>query len=62
MIDLDVTPPPATTTWSSPPSTACRNTLGVGPPICSESDWMAAGIVELIGMNLSSTSRPRFLK
>jgi hypothetical protein len=34
----------------------------VGPPICSESDWMAAGIVLLMGMNFSSTSSPRLLK
>ena len=61
-MDLEVTPPPATTTWSSPPSTDCRNTLGVGPPICSESAWMAAGMVELSGMNFGSTSSPRFLK
>ena len=59
---LEVTPAPATTTWSSPPSTDCRNTLGVGPPICSESACTAAGMVELIGMNLSSTSSARFLK
>ena len=38
------------------------HTLGVGPPICSESAWMAAGMVELSGMNFGSTSSPRFLK
>jgi hypothetical protein len=59
---LLVMPPPATTTWSSPPSTDCRKTDGVGPPICSESDCTAAGMVELMGTNFGSTSRPRLLK
>ena len=59
---LEVTPPPATTTWSNPPSTDCRKTEGVGPPICSESDSIAAGMVEFNGMNFSSTSSLRFLK
>src|SRR3954463_14665808 len=53
---------PATATRSRPPSTACRNTVEVGPPIWIELDRIAAGMLELMPISVISTSRPRRLK
>jgi hypothetical protein len=57
-----MTEAPAMATRSSPPSTACRNTVEVGPPIWIEFDRIAAGIFELMPIGVISASRPYFLK
>src|SRR5438552_2003893 len=57
-----ITVAPAMATRSSPPSTACRNTVEVGPPIWIEFDRIAAGIFELMPTGVISTSSPCFLK
>ncbi len=53
---------PAIATRSSPPSTDCRNTVEVGPPIWIEFDSTAAGMFELMPISSISASRPCFLK
>ena len=57
-----MTEAPATATRSSPPSTACRNTGEVGPPIWIESDAIAGGMFVLIPINVTSASRPCLAK
>src|SRR5215212_1592068 len=57
-----ITVAPAMATRSRPPSTACRNTVDVGPPIWIEFDRIAAGIFELMPTGVISTSSPCFLK
>ena len=49
-------------TRSRPPSTACRNTVEVGPPIWIELERIAAGMFELMPIGVISTSSPCFLK
>ena len=53
---------PAMATRSRPPSTACRNTVEVGPPIWIELERIAAGMFELMPIGVISTSSPCFLK
>ena len=57
-----MTEAPATATRSSPPSTACRKTVAVGPPIWIESETIAGGIVVLMAMSETSASRPCLAK
>ena len=57
-----VTEAVASTTRSSPPSTACKNTEGVGPPIWMESDTSAAGMLELSAIGVIFTSSPCLAK
>ena len=57
-----MTDAPAMATRSRPPSTACRNTVEVGPPIWIEFDRIAAGMFELMPIGVISTSSPCFLK
>src|SRR5689334_10928933 len=56
-----ITVAPAIATRSSPPSTACRNTVEVGPPTWIELERIAAGMFELMPISTISASSPCFL-
>src|SRR5271165_5077395 len=53
---------PSIATRSSPPSTACRNTVAVGPPIWIESETIAGGMLLLIAIRVTSASIPCLAK
>jgi len=53
-----MTDAPAIATRSSPPSTACRKTLEVGPPTSIEPEAIAGGMLVLMPISVISASRP----